>query len=273
MKWGMSAWNEKFDIWSLHTSDTGDGHAHWTTDAVAPLDTFDHPEFSTISTDSANVLKERVAAMLAAGPGKLPPVSALANPADFQINVYWPPDSVVKYGHITGAYNIVGPDLAVGAGRLVHVDAGRTFVNYCWTGQMAAALSAYLNVLGYDTKFIVFGANSMIYSKLPAGPYKWAGPADYSYVPAAGIAACAQVRPVVPVTIRRLGNGEILLQINAEGEYAAQLFDLSGARVGAQIKAGRQSWRIDTRDVSYGSYILKVEWDGREVRRRVMLYR
>lgn len=274
MKWGMSSWNGDFDIWTSHTSDTGDDHANWSSDAAAALDTFDHPEFSTLSDDSAAVLKERVAAMLHAGPGKLPPVMALASLDSYQINVYWPPDSVAKYGHVAGAYNIVGGNLSIGTGGLVHLDPGRTVVTYCWTGQMAAALSAYLAVLGYDTKFIVFGANGMIYSQLPDGPYKWPGAADYAFADGSEAATTSYGRPVcTPITLRGAGQSCILVSTQHSGKHTVKVLRLDGTTVISRELdgGGRHGLRFDT--MADGIYMIRLSGARGTVVRHVMIRR
>jgi rhodanese-related sulfurtransferase len=39
---------------------------------------------------------------------------------------------------------------------------------YCYTGQTSAYLSAYLRLLGYDAKSILYGGNAMIYDLMVA---------------------------------------------------------------------------------------------------------
>jgi rhodanese-related sulfurtransferase len=41
----------------------------------------------------------------------------------------------------------------------------KTIVVYFWTGQTSAFLTAYLWLLGYDVKSLLFGANGMIYAE------------------------------------------------------------------------------------------------------------
>jgi hypothetical protein len=83
----------------------------------------------------------------------------------------------------------------------------------------------------------------------------------------------SQYGAMAPVTLRRLSNGQMVLEINADGDYTARLFDLTGSRIGSRTQSGRGSWRIGTESVSSGSYILKVNSNGTEIRRRVMVYR
>ncbi len=272
MKWGMSAWCAKADVWTSHTGDAADGEANWTTDAVAEPDTFEHPEFATgTMTDSAAVLRERVAAMLAGGPGTLPNALPLAKPGAYQLNAYFTPDSVDTYGHFAGSYNMLGAGLNIGGGGLVHLDAGRTVVTYCWTGQMAAAVSAYLKVLGYDSRFVVFGLNGLVYGDLPDGPYKWSGPADFEAVDVIEVALPGRQAPDA-VGLRPVAGG-VELSLPAEGGHVVELFDLGGTRLARHTLDGAAVHVLSTPHLAAGKYLLEVAHGGELVSRSLVIAR
>ena len=42
----------------------------------------------------------------------------------------------------------------------------KPIVVYCYTGQTSGFVTAYLNVLGYDVKSLLFGTNGMIYNSM-----------------------------------------------------------------------------------------------------------
>ena len=65
-----------------------------------------------------------------------------------------------------------------------HSDAAdETVVVYCYSGQTSAYVTAYLKVLGYDAKSLKFGANTMIWNRIPAGKFVTASAVmDYDYV-------------------------------------------------------------------------------------------
>ena len=156
LKWGMSGWNSDFDKWSGNTATLG--HDNW---VIAPGDlaangTFDMPDLDAVGDNGAEILAERVDAMLAAG--------VLEMPADFFINNFWAATDVETYGNITGAYRI-SPLV------LENLDPDETIVTYCWTGQTSSMVTAYLTLLGYDAASLKFGVNSMIYDDLTG--HKW----------------------------------------------------------------------------------------------------
>jgi rhodanese-related sulfurtransferase len=59
-------------------------------------------------------------------------------------------------------------------------DPSKENLVYCWTGQTSSVATFWLNVLGYKTKGIGFGANRMVYTSLKnasktiyKGPKAW----------------------------------------------------------------------------------------------------
>ncbi|MEN8248467.1 MAG: rhodanese-like domain-containing protein [Bacteroidota bacterium] len=200
LKWGMSGWSNNidgnqdgdfedpedivFDKWTGGTSSAAVGHANWTTDATATVETFEYPTITSTSSDAAAILEARVAAMLQAGFKGLPSSDIYGTPTNYHINNFWDEDAVTKYGHIDGAYRI--KPLSLEGGELKYLDPDATVINYCWTGQTSSMITAYLNVIGYTAQSLKFGANGMINSELDAtvhAKYIWHTPGtDYPVV-------------------------------------------------------------------------------------------
>lgn len=179
LKFGMSSWSSDFDKWSPNTANAGVGNPNWTTAAVAAAKTFGVPDISSSSSNGAEILQERVAAMLAGGFKGVAASAVLDDPDSYFINNYWSQVDVDHYGHIDGAYRIM-ENLSVTAGGFESLDPDETIVTYCWTGQTSSMITAYLTVLGYDAVSLKFGSNAMIYDNLEG--HKWTVPADYTYV-------------------------------------------------------------------------------------------
>ena len=53
---------------------------------------------------------------------------------------------------------------------------------YCYTGQTSANMAAYLRVIGYNAKSLLFGANGMIYDDMTGGKWSDAAIMGYDYV-------------------------------------------------------------------------------------------
>ena len=183
LKWGMSGWNEVFaGPWNSNVGNTADDYPNsWTTDATAEIKDFEYPGWETTVTDGAEILKDKVNEMLQNGFSGISSTDVLTAPSDYFVNNYWAAADVEHYGHIKGAYRIK-EDLSLASGGIKNLDPSKTIVTYCWTGQTSSMVTAYLKVLGYNTKSLKFGTNAMIHDKLES--HKW-GPGaimDYEYV-------------------------------------------------------------------------------------------
>lgn len=173
LKWGMSGWNSTLSAsWENSTGDAAIGHANWVAapGALATVEEFDDLDLDPAATTGAEILAERVAAMLAGGFKGVVNGDVLDSPGNYFINNYWAATDVEHYGHIAGAYR-VNP-LTLAAEEYVNLDPSKTIVTYCWTGQTSSMMTAILTVLGYDAVSLKFGVNSMIYSDLES--HKWA---------------------------------------------------------------------------------------------------
>jgi len=180
LKFGMSSWTAAFgfDKWTANTSNIGDGHPNWTTDATATVADFAYPQLNTAATEGTAILAERVAAMLAGGFKGVAATTVLETPTNYFINNYWAEADVATYGHISGAYRI--NPLTMAGDEIKNLDPSQTIVTYCWTGQTSSVITAYLTVLGYDATSLKFGANGMIYNQLTTS--KWTASGNYTVV-------------------------------------------------------------------------------------------
>ncbi len=66
-------------------------------------------------------------------------------------------------GHIPGAVQYTPrSDLKLGT-FLRTLPTNKTIVVYCYTGQTSSFITAYLRLLGYDAKSLLYGGNGMIH--------------------------------------------------------------------------------------------------------------
>jgi rhodanese-related sulfurtransferase len=172
LKWGMCSWNPSTAVsWPANVGSSAVGNSNWKFPA-APAGNieFGEPTLETTAEDGAGILAERVAALLAGGMNKVANTDVLASPSSYYVNNYWAEEDNSHYGHIADAYRIL--PLSLAGGEYKYLNQSATIVSYCWTGQTSSMLTAYLKVLGYDAKSLLFGANGMIYENLES--HKWA---------------------------------------------------------------------------------------------------
>jgi rhodanese-related sulfurtransferase len=159
LKWGMSSWNTKLDVWTSNIGSVAVGNANWTTDAAPANLSFASPTISSTDIVPANILKARVAQVLSEGFKSVTATDVLADPTKYFINNYFNETDYAAFGHIKGAYRI--NPLLVGEAQVKYHDSSKEVVIYCYTGQTSAAIAAYLRVIGYNAKGLMFGMNKL----------------------------------------------------------------------------------------------------------------
>ncbi|NOR75702.1 MAG: hypothetical protein GQ525_11135 [Draconibacterium sp.] len=160
LKWGMSGWNTTFDKWTANCKDLTTS-SNWNTTINASA-SFSAPEWSSSTTDGASLLKERVEAAVKAGFKTATGADVLGNTSGFYVNNYFSDAHYTGFGHVNGAVR-VNPLLIDDCDNL---DQSNPVVTYCYTGQTSAVVTAYLNVLGFDAKSLLFGINGMSHSNV-----------------------------------------------------------------------------------------------------------
>jgi len=174
LKWGMSSWSATFDKW---TANLGNGGAsQFNSTAVDKGVKGELPVLSTGKTTGEEILTARVADVLTAGfdAAKITSATVLANPGNYYIINYWPSTHYTDPGHLTGAMQYTPKESMKLLADLKTLPNNKTIVVYCYTGQTSAFLVAYLRILGYDAKSLLFGTNGMIYDKM--GTFNTANP-------------------------------------------------------------------------------------------------
>lgn len=171
LKWGMSGWNTQFDVWTANSGSIADGHANWNSNAAPNNLTFSSPVFTSTSTDPAEILKARVAGVLSAGFLTTTATDVLTTPENYFINNYFSDADYTAFGHINGSYRI--NPLLISESQINYLDPSKRIINYCFTGQTSAAITAYLRVLGYDAVSMMFGMNKLYNSSAAWTSNKW----------------------------------------------------------------------------------------------------
>jgi len=168
MKWGMSSWNPTTDSWSAKTSNKRATEFE-ATDHAKPA-AGNMPTLSTGKTTGKEIADVQIQAVLDGGFAKISNDEVFANPSQYFVLNFWPQDRYTDPGHIPGAYcynpkGATDTDL-LSTTFLKTLPTDKTIVVYCYTGQTSAYVAAYLRVLGYDAKSLLYGCNAMIYDEL-----------------------------------------------------------------------------------------------------------
>jgi len=144
-----------------------------------PTTEYDFPEISTGKKTGEEILKEQFV-NTASGWG-IAFADVIANPTNYFIINYWSKTDYDNIGHIEGAYQFT-PNVAFQKDEMLkNLPTDKTIVVYCWTGQTSAQVTAYLRMLGYDAKSLLYGVNGFCYNALPSHKYVIPS-ADYSSI-------------------------------------------------------------------------------------------
>ncbi len=184
MKWGMCSWNEFFSgKWTTNVSNMY--ATQFEDDAVAKGAAGSMPDdLNTGQTTGQAILDARLTAVFAEGfaEAKITNATVFGNLDNYYIVNYWAEADYTHYGHIPAAMQYTPKASMSTTIDLTTLPTDKTIVIYCWTGQTSAFLTAYLRLLGYDAKSLLFGANGMIYDELESHNWSDDEIQDYDYV-------------------------------------------------------------------------------------------
>lgn len=160
MKWGMSSWREDFanNAWNKNIKN----------DFAEKLETIEnakpvvnvHPVLKTGKTDAKDILKARLTELFTKPYSEfiVKSTDVFEKPANYYVVNYG--DQNKCEGHIPGALHYT-PEASL-TNDLLTLPADQNILVYEATGQKAAYIVAYLNVLGYNTGNLAYGENSFM---------------------------------------------------------------------------------------------------------------
>ncbi|MEA1892428.1 MAG: rhodanese-like domain-containing protein [Campylobacterota bacterium] len=182
LKFGMSGWNNKFNIWSDKQSNFAVKHKNWTKAKASKPKKYAPPVLNTGKKNGKDILAARVDAFLKAGYHGWTSKELLNNPEKVYIVNQGTAKSYGKYGLIKGAQQFNWPTIAPkkGKGKLENYPANRPIAQYCWTGHASITVSSWMKVLGYNASGTLYGTNTMIIDEMTKKKFK--KPADLPYV-------------------------------------------------------------------------------------------
>jgi len=163
MKWGMSSWRADFadNSWTKNTNSDYVDKIELTANTKSEVGSY--PIINTGETEAKDILRVRLEEAFAT-PYKeyiVKTPEVFENLGDYYI-VNYNTVEVYDSGHIPGAIQYEPSTSLSSTVDLNTLPADKKIAIYCLTGQRAAHVVAYLNILGYDTSNIAYGANSFM---------------------------------------------------------------------------------------------------------------
>lgn len=163
MKWGMSSWRADFaeNSWSKNASNNYADKIELKANFKSEKGMY--PTINTGKSEAQDILRTRLEKAFATPYSdyiiKSPEV--FESPNNFYIVNYCKQD-VYETGHLPEAIQYNPDGSMSSATDLATLPTDKKIAVYCPTGQNAAQVVAYLNVLGYDAGNVAYGANSFM---------------------------------------------------------------------------------------------------------------
>jgi rhodanese-related sulfurtransferase len=173
MKWGMCSWHADFaGRWNTAIANGNAYASQFVATETVKSAKGNLPKLSTGKTTGLEILEARVATLLTEGftPASITNTTVFGSLTTYQVVNYWPAAqySDAALGHVPGAMQYEPKVSMKYAADLTTLPTNKPVVVYCYTGQTSAFLTAYLRLLGYDAKSLLYGTNGMIYDKMVA---------------------------------------------------------------------------------------------------------
>ncbi|MBU0474206.1 MAG: hypothetical protein KKF62_08580 [Bacteroidetes bacterium] len=179
LKWGMCSWNDATaSVWKDAIENKRASQFVTTNTPKAAAGNL--PKLNTGKKTGAEILRARIDAMLAAGAFddvKITSDDVYASLSSYYIVNYWKADHY-NLGHIDGAMQYTPASAAAGISSdlllgtyLKTLPTDKKIAVYCYTGTTSAHMAAYLKVLGYDAKTVLYGVNAMAYDMMPTAKF------------------------------------------------------------------------------------------------------
>ena len=164
MKWGMSSWREDFaeNSWLKNIKNEFADKLE-TTENIKP-EVGEHPTLSTGKIEAKEILKARLAELFAK-PYKefiVKSPEVFETPENYFVVNYCGSKENYTNGHVPGAIQYKPGESLLSTSDLYTLPTDKRVLVYETTGQKAAYVIAYLNVLGYKTGNLAYGQNSFM---------------------------------------------------------------------------------------------------------------
>lgn len=167
LKWGMCSWSDSTaNSWKSNVNNSRMSQFVKTV-TQKPADG-ELPKLETGKQEAKDILNARIDDVFAQEVAqiKISSDAVYSNLSNYQIINYWN-EVDYNWGHIDGAIQYT-PDISFKLDTdLKTLSTEKPIAIYCYTGQTSAHIAAYLSVLGYDVKSILFGVNGMSYDNMP----------------------------------------------------------------------------------------------------------
>jgi len=167
MRWGMAGWNSDFSGYLYERFLSSDYQDSLVTESPERPASNNQPVFESEATSGEELLKERVAALLAINPKEIfIKTPELFEDTEKYFIINFERKDKYESGHILGAHRYKQEGTLGIPSVMGTFPTDRTIVLYCGTGMSSSFAIAYLRLFGYDARSLSYGTNSFMHQKM-----------------------------------------------------------------------------------------------------------
>jgi rhodanese-related sulfurtransferase len=169
IRWGMSAIDSASASQRWLKSRSSKYESMLTKEPTPKKEAGTFPVFTLKAKNANNAVRQRVRELLDKEYSKfsLKPDTVFNHPETFYIVNYWP-EKLYNLGHIPGARQYTPKQSLKRETDLATLPTDKPILVYCFSGQHAANVVAYLRLIGYEAYSIGYGGNSFMHSMMSA---------------------------------------------------------------------------------------------------------
>lgn len=167
LKWGMSSWTKTVADTKWSKNIGSKYQEQLSKEPVKKPDLGSYPQIMSTDTLAYAIVRNRAIEILNNGfmNYAIKNDVVFEQPESFFILNYWP-EGLYNKGHIPGAIQYTPKKSLSRVAFLQSLPTDKTIVPYCFTGQHSAYVTAYLALLGYNVKSLLYGANGIMHQLL-----------------------------------------------------------------------------------------------------------
>lgn len=167
LKYGMSSWKPEYADAKWNKNLSNQYASQLTTKPTMKGKKGELPKLETGEKTGMRIAIARAKKLFEEGfkPVTVKADAVFESPEKYYIINYWPIDQYLV-GHIPGAIQYQPKKTLQLDKSLKTIPTNKPAVVYCYTGQHASFVAAYLRMIGYDAKVLLYGANSFMHNAM-----------------------------------------------------------------------------------------------------------
>ena len=163
LKFGMAAWNRSLAMDNWRAVSKKDLSAKLESKINPIPEKGKYPSLPTCESTCSEAMEKMTQELLNRPPSSLSvTIEEIIDPSEEYFIISYLPAPIYKSGHIPGSINYAPKASLKRDSLLKTLPTDKTIVTYCYSGQHAAFVTGYLNLIGYKAKYLEYGSMGFV---------------------------------------------------------------------------------------------------------------